>query len=128
MKLEGFKATSLAYTETTSNLVRQFAFAGIAIIWIFKIDKPKDHLIPTELFISLLFLVFALASDFLQNLSGALIWFLFYRHYEKLGRGEDFNTKANGWVTVPIWFFFGSKIIMLGIAYNYIVQYIIGRL
>jgi hypothetical protein len=108
--------------------VRQFAFAGIAIVWIFKIDKPKDHLIPAELFIPLLFLVVALAFDFLQNLIGAFIWFLFYRHHEKLGHGEEFDTKANGWVTVPIWCFFGLKIIMLMIAYYFIVLNIIGRL
>jgi len=36
-------------------LVRKFAFAGIAIIWIFKIELPNAPLIPHELILAINF-------------------------------------------------------------------------
>jgi len=128
MKLEGFKNTSLDYTKTVSDLVRQFALAGIAIIWIFKIDKPTTHLIPTELFTPILFLVATLAADLFQNLIGALVWFLFYRYHEKQGHRESYETKADGWLTVPTWVFWSLKILLLIVAYCYIVAYMTNKI
>ena len=48
MKFEEYKKDSYEFSKSTSDLVRQFAFAGIAIIWIFKYQKPIDHLIPVD--------------------------------------------------------------------------------
>jgi hypothetical protein len=77
MKLEEYKKDSYEFSKSTSDLVRQFSFAGIAIIWIFKIDKPIDHLIPSPLFKPLLFLVFTLSLDLFQYLIPSIIWALF---------------------------------------------------
>ena len=83
MKLEKFNDESYEFSGEASKLIRQFAFAGIAIIWIFKFDQPLDHLLPKELIIPLICLIITLFFDLMQYLISGLIWTLFFRYHEK---------------------------------------------
>ncbi len=124
MKLEEYKKDSYEFSKSTSDLVRQFAFAGIAIIWIFKIEKPVDHLIPAKLFKPLLFLIFTLCFDLLQYLIPSIIWWIFYSYHERKGRSGNYEIKADGRLSLPGWICYLGKIIMLVIAYILITKYI----
>jgi hypothetical protein len=129
MKLEEYKKDSYEFSKLTSDLVRQFAFAGIAIIWIFKFDKIEHHLIPPELIIPLLFFVATLAFDLFQFLIPTIIWTIFFRYNEKKNKGvPDVNIKASGWLSFPGWFFFSLKIITLTIGYFKIVLFLISKI
>lgn len=128
MKLEEYKKDSYEFSKSTSDLVRQFAFAGIAIIWIFKYQKSVDHLIPVELFKPLLFLIITLGLDLLQYLIPSIIWAAFYKHYEKQGKSNDYELKANKWLSSPGWLFYFSKIIMLIISYFFITKFILQKI
>ena len=128
MKLEDYKKDSYEFSKSASDLVRQFAFAGIAIIWIFKLDKPQEHIIPIELIKPLLFLIFTLASDLLQYFIPSIIWSLFYIYHESMGRANDYDIKANRWFSKPGWIFYYGKIIMLVWAFILIAQFIIYKL
>ncbi len=129
MKLEEYKKDSYEFSSLASNLIRQFAFAGIAIIWIFKFDKPTDHLIPTELVVPLIYIVISLVFDLLQYLIPALIWSLFFIYHEKKNGGKtDVDVKASGWYSVPGWICFGAKTILLVIGYLKILSFLINKL
>jgi hypothetical protein len=128
MKLEEYKKDSYEFTKSASDLVRQFAFAGIGIIWIFKYEKPIDHLIPVELFKPLLFLIITLALDLLQYLLPSIIWTIFYKYHEKKGRNNDYELKANKWYSRPGWLFYYGKIITLSVAYILITNFILNKI
>jgi hypothetical protein len=128
MKLEEYKKDSYEFSKSTSDLVRQFAFAGIAIIWIFKYEKPIDHLIPVQLFKPLLLLIVTLALDLLQYLIPSIIWTLFYKYHEKKGRNNEYELKANKSYSRPGWLFYYGKIITLAIAYILITNFILNKI
>jgi len=129
MKLEKYKEESYEFSKLSSDLVRQFAFAGIAIIWIFKFDKPAEHLIPSELFCPLLFFVATLVFDLLQYLIPTIIFSIFFRYYEKKHKGKtDVDIKASGWLSVPGWICFVLKSVCLSIGFYYIIIFLISKI
>ncbi len=128
MKLEEYKKDSYEFSKLASDLVRQFAFAGIAIIWIFKYEKPIEHLIPVELFKPLLFLIITLALDLLQYLIPSIIWTIFYKYHENKGRKSDYELKANKLLSIPGWVFYFGKIIILSLAYIQIIKFILQKI
>ncbi|MBN1184982.1 MAG: hypothetical protein JXB49_22040 [Bacteroidales bacterium] len=129
MKLEGYKTDSYEFSGKASDLMRQFAFAGIAIIWIFRYDKPIDHLIPQECIASLVCFVVALGFDLLQYLIPTLIWTIFFRYHEIRNEGNtDVDVKASGWWSAPGWICFVAKTITLIIGYIKILSFLITKL
>ena len=129
MKLKEYKEDSYAFSKSVSDLVKQFAFAGIALIWIFKLDKTDAHLIPKELLVPLLYMVITLAFTFLQYLLPSIIWTIFFRYHEKENNGDTtVDIKASGWLSVTGWAFYILKIISLVIGYIYIINFIIQKI
>lgn len=129
MKLEKFKDESYEFSKLTSDLVRQFAFAGIAIIWLFKFEKPQDQLIPKELIVPLLSFVMTLACDLLQYLIPTIIWTVFFRYYEKKFKGNtEKEIKANPILIFPGWLFFIFKIILLSIGFIFIIKFLVNKI
>jgi hypothetical protein len=125
MRLEQFKKDAYEYEGLTSGLVRQLALAGIAVIWIFKIDNPKEHLIPDECYWPLLLFVLTLVFDFLQYFILAIIWKIFFRYHEKKNNGNvEVNVKADPRFLWPSYFLFYGKAVLLAIGYIFIVKYI----
>lgn len=126
MKLEKFREDAYEFTGLTSERVRSLAYAGIAIIWLFKNDTPQKFLIPGELFWPLLFLVITLFSDFMQYATSSLIWTVFYRRHEKEHKGKDqVEITAPYWLTYFGNFFFVLKIASLFVSYFLIAKYLI---
>jgi hypothetical protein len=80
MNLQGYRDTFYFFTGKVSDISRQLAFAGIAIIWIFKKDVPGTGLtVPRELLLPGVFIVLALGFDLLQYCIATVIWFFYYR-------------------------------------------------
>lgn len=129
MALDDYKKDSYEFSNLTSNLVRQFSFAGIAIVWLFKFEKVEQHLIPSELIKPLLFFVFTLAFDLLQYLIPTIIWTLFFLYHEKKNGGNtNINIKASRYLSLPGWICFTTKIISLTIGYIYSISYLISKI
>ncbi len=129
MKLEQFKKEAHEFQGLTSGLVRQLAFAGIALIWIFKLDKPKDHLIPNECYLPLLFFVLTLIFDFLQYFVPSIIWMRFFKYYEKINNGNvEVDLKTKNIYTYPGYFFYYTKIISLGIGFYLVMSFLINKI
>ena len=89
MKPSEYKETYQWYSGKTSDVVRQLSFAGIAIIWIFKVQSQGIPKIPNVLLVPLGLFCISLAFDLLQYVLGYIIWYIFFRFHEKKGIKEN---------------------------------------
>jgi hypothetical protein len=130
MKLEGYKDTYEGASGTLSNINRQIAFAGIAIIWIFKKSNDGDILIREELILPAIFLLIALSIDMFQYMYTAIAWAIFYRvkEVEQIKNNVEEDILAPTWMNYPTWILFGFKILGVIAAYYLIVTYLIDTL
>ena len=62
------------YNENTNQSVRQLAFAGIAVIWLFKVGLTDAIYLPRSVIAPLLLFVITLALDFAHFALGSLIF------------------------------------------------------
>lgn len=111
-----------AYEELSgllSKFNRQLAFAGIGIVWLFRVtDKSGNVTIDPEMLAPILCFVISFAFDLLQYLWQSYVWYLFYwynRSRKKLG--EDDETNEPEWPNVVAWVLFTVKVCALMIAY-----------
>lgn len=111
-----------AYEELSgllSKFNRQLAFAGIGIVWLFRItDKSGDVTIDREMLAPILCFIISFAFDLLQYLWQSYVWYLFYwynRSYKKLK--EDDETDEPEWPNVVAWVLFTVKVCALMAAY-----------
>lgn len=114
MKLEKYLETYYWFSGKASDVARQLAFAGVAIIWIFKAGNGLQTKIPNGLLLPLILLCLSLASDLLQYVTGTIIWGFFHRYHEKKMTGD---IKASAWLMKPILIFFILKIILVSAAF-----------
>lgn len=129
MKLKDLTKTVDYYSEKVSELVRKFAFAGIAIIWVFKLDSDSSSLLPKDLIHPLLFIFFSLIFDLLHYLISTLTYYIILRGHEKKGKKADDDIgkikKENNYVG---WAFWTLKLSFLIIAYTLIGCFIINKI
>jgi hypothetical protein len=121
-------------TSKISELLRNFAFAAIGIIWIFKSADLTKNIIPTDLIIPLKFVVIGLSLDMFHYIWKAINIYIFYRIYEYRYDKGIFTDKDISDVKFPIyieifsWVFFISKIIFIVLAYGNIYNFLISRI
>jgi len=127
MKLKDFKEESYYFTGKLSEINRQLAFAGIAIIWIFKNTTEGTFKLPYELLIPATLLVASLAADLLQYIYQALAWSIFHRYHEKKKKeDEDFlapismNYASWGLFILKVFFTVTAYILILIFLQNHI--------
>lgn len=77
MKLSDYSKTYYEFSGKTSDIARHLAFAGIALVWIFKTGAAPATKIPQELHIPTILLALTLAFDLLQYFAGTAIWGIF---------------------------------------------------
>jgi hypothetical protein len=126
MLLSDYAKTYEWYSGKLSDVVRSLAFAGIAIIWIFRLTAQTPPRIPNELLSPLFLLVLTLAFDLLQYLAATLIWGIYsYFHSWKLGDSpEDPDLYPSHWLDQIINFIFLLKVISVIPAFYLIGKYI----
>ncbi|MGA2669453.1 MAG: hypothetical protein ABSF32_11160 [Ignavibacteria bacterium] len=131
MKLSEFKADSYFYSSKVSDICRQLAFAGIAVIWIFKNTDGVIPVIADSLVKPLFLFAVSLAFDLLQYISGTIVWTIFFRINEK-GLSDvakdDKELSASIWWSSPIWLFFGLKIITVAIGFSLLIDFLLKKL
>ena len=106
------------YSQTTSEIARKFAFAGIAICWFFKTD---DSLFPESVKISLLLFLLFFFIDFLQYLISTFLLKFWIRKneikiWEETGNIEG-NYQKPSYIDLPAFILFVLKIIILLISF-----------
>ncbi len=119
MKLSNYKDDYHEFSGLASSASRQLAFAGIALLWLFKSGDNGAYELPKQLLVPAAALIITLAFDILQYVTGSLIWYAFFRVNEKKTKeiGEDPELEAPSYYSWPIMVLFYLKIIAVIFAY-----------
>ena len=125
MKLEDYRADYYAFTSKASDVSRQLSFAGIAFIWIFKVDKGGPLAIPPTLLWPALLFAGALAIDLMHSVFGSLIWGAFARYHERKGTSDADEIDAPSYFNWPTLLCFWSKLILVMAAYVLVFRHVL---
>ncbi len=123
MKLKDALDNYYVYSGKASDIVRQLALGGIAIIWLFQVAEGSSRTLPSELFLPLKLIVAALAADLLQYAVGSFLWSIYHRYKE--GRtAADESFKAHFIINWPAIGFYYAKVVLVVVAYWYLWQFL----
>ena len=129
MNLADYRAAYYELSGKASDVARQLAFAGIALIWIFHERGAAPIAIPRALVAPAALFICGLGFDLLQYLCGALIWGAFHRYQEKrLGPESKKALSAPAWFNWPGLFFFWSKLFLVLGGYALLLAYVLSVL
>ena len=129
MKLQDYRQLFYDQAKKTSDVVRNLAFVGVAIIWVFKKETDTGQIIISATFsYAGVFLIISFILDLLHCVIPTIIWDYFHKTKEK-EKGVDENTEIDhpSWMSKPAYFFFWSKISFVIIAYGLIFKEILDR-
>jgi hypothetical protein len=109
------------YTGKASDVMRQLALLGYAVIWIFKKETTHGPAVPSELKWSAILFGVALFLDFVQYVSGAIGWTFYNKSLYKrhVDRDEDVDPPSGLYYLAYAAFF--GKIVALAIAYLFLL-------
>lgn len=126
MKLSDYRNTYYEFSDKASNVGRKLAFAGIALIWIFKVEGEGSAKIPERLFIPSALLATALAFDLLQYILGTCVWGAFqWYHERKLNDiSVDPELDSPSWLKWPQFICFVLKLFAVFLAYIFVTKYL----
>lgn len=123
-KLSEFKDDYYFFTGKLSDINRQIAFAGIALIWVFKKGDNSEFQIDSELILPAILIVSALACDIFQYIYQSVTWSIFYTYHNRKNKSEDKKIESPECLNYPSWVFFFIKVILVLIAYCKIFGYL----
>jgi hypothetical protein len=107
-----------ASTEMLSSLVRQLAFAGIAIVWLFSdTQNLRAVSIPDDLTRAAILIVAALSCDFMQYVYRSAAWGIVNRRRELGKLVEREAGPFPAWINWPSLGCFWAKVLLLVAAY-----------
>lgn len=124
VKLSDFRNDYYTFSGKASDIARQLSLAGIALIWIFKLEKASPLAVPTELHLPALLFVAALAIDLLQYVLSTAIWGTFSRYYEWQGAKDDAELEAPSYFNWPSLACFWGKLVTVLAGYATLFEYI----
>ena len=127
MKLSDYRNTYYEFSGKTSDIARQLAFAGIALVWIFKTNNGTFPRVPKELLLPTITLALTLAFDLLQYISATIIWGSFQWNKERQleDLSEDPELESSAKLKWPQLTFFSLKIISVIISYYFLINYLV---
>ena len=126
MKLSGARELYYFFSGKVSDIVRQMALAGIAIIWVFR--DPTQMRVPRELITPAILIVAGITLDLFHYVAGTLVWGIYARRQEKTGRKDDENVSPSARINYPSLLFFWTKIPVVLAAYILILKFLVHRL
>lgn len=107
-----------AYEGKTSDIVRQLALAGVAVIWIF---RCPNGVLPSILVWAGAAIILGMLFDLLQYGISSAIWQKFYKQMGREGKTLDNDCSITNLLIKPSYYFFYGKIILLIISYRLII-------
>ena len=130
MEIKEVRELVNTFTSKASDLSRQLAFAGVAVIWIFK-NSGQNAVIPNDFLLPLFLLVLALTFDFLQYVLGSIEWMIFSKMQENKYNCENEDQEVDsspGWINLPHTICFILKMVAVVAGYVFIVKGLASRL
>jgi hypothetical protein len=130
MKLEEAKTTFYQASALLSENARKLCFAGIAIVWIFKVGNKdsggiafsRDLLCPLGAF------VLGLTFDVLQYLYKSTVWWIYFEVKHRSGVADDDEVDPPGILNAPTTVFFYTKVVCCGTGFYWLLLYILHAL
>jgi hypothetical protein len=127
MRLSEYLEDFYTFSGKASDVARTAAFAGLGLIWVFKIDAkpvpklPDDLLIPAGLF------ALGLALDLLHYVTASIIWGLFYLWHERTlaNPNDDPELTHPSLLVYPIRLLFGLKLVSIMAGYLFVGKFIV---
>ncbi len=122
MKLYEAKTAFYEATETLSENTRKLIFAGIAIVWIFRIGEANAGGVPftNDSRAALLAFVSGLILDVLQYLYKGTAWWLYYRSQHSRHPNDDSAVHPPAWLNAPTFVIFYLKVAAGAIGYSWL--------
>ncbi len=111
------------YNKAVSDIARKLAYAGIALIWVFRISDDHATHIPRELFVAGFCLALCLLFDFLQQCIGSELYRRFGEHQEKIVSADQTFLQPN-WLLWPMDMLFWLKVLAGLSGYYFIMHYL----
>ena len=124
MHLENYRQSYYFNSGKASDIIRYLGLAGLALIWMLRIEIEGNKTIPDELILPAILLINGLFFDLLQYFVASILWAVFCRQAELRGVQEDDTVKAPRWINWPAITFFYGKFILVITALCIIVNYL----
>ena len=130
IKLSEAKDAFYDASGTLSENTRKLCFAGIAIIWIFKVgDKNAGGItFSAELLFPLAAFVCSLIVDVLQYFYKSTIWWAYYAINHARGKKDEDDVNPSGLINFFTGVFFYAKVACCGCGYYLLIVHIISAL
>ena len=125
MKLKDARDLYYFFSGKTSDIVRQLALAGVAIVWLFKVDVAGIPKVPAALILPLSLIVGGLALDLLHYAVATCLWGVYQRRKEKAGTKDDEEFLAPRQFNWPALVLFTGKILLVGSAYFLLLRHLV---
>ena len=122
-KFKDYRADFYALSGKASDISRQLAFAGIAVVWIFKQQGNSVVSVPEGLLVPALLFVIALALDLLQYVVASITWGRFLILAERTDPEDDKVLEASSYANVPANILFMFKIASVLLGYFLVIRY-----
>ena len=127
MRLKDCRELYADHSAKASEKVRSLAFAGIAIVWVFRVGDGLNSKFPAQLLLVLLLLAIALALDFLHAVAATIAWGVYGRYCEKQCPDEKREFQAPPVINWPALTFFWLKIPAVFAAYVLLALFLVSR-
>jgi len=127
MKLEEIAQTYESYTKGASEGARSLSFAGIAVVWLFKVEQNGAIHLDQALIYAGMFFVVALALDMLHYIVGTIVFQIFGNIRHKL-HGAARDAENPNYVNWPMDALFWSKLTAVLAGYVLLLAAIYGKL
>jgi hypothetical protein len=129
MRLSDYRDHYYEFSGKASDVARSLAFAGIAVIWVFKKGSDTPRL-PRELLVPTTLLVFALACDLLQYVAQTVMWgtFQWCKERELADKTQDPELDAPARLKWPGMVFFVLKLIAVSAGYGFLFSFLVRSL
>lgn len=125
MKLSEIRQAYEDLSGKLGDINRQLAFAGIGIIWVFRIGTETPTSIPKNLLEPMLWFILSLAFDLAQYTFQSLAWYIYYLNQKKCKNKneDDVIDEPESFNIIP-WSLFILKIVALIVAFIFLGIYI----
>jgi hypothetical protein len=116
-----------AASAKASDVARQLAFAGVAIVWLFNGTALGDYglRLASDLRWPGALLVLSLLLDFLHAAYQAALWGVVHRTNEKAGKTRNIDVSV--FALWPVVGLFWAKLVLLGAGYVLLASYFVQR-
>lgn len=122
MKLKDCRESYYYNSGKASDISRQLAFAGLALVWAFRVGSADAAIVPRDMRWAAILLVIGLALDFLQYIVATMVWGVYHRLKEKRATSENQDFLAPRAINYPANTCFFLKQIAVFAAYVFLLS------